>query len=502
MKCFSSLKVSNQRSTSIGLVFAFMALIAYLGYLASRLTSSEQIPGISISTVERCILGLLVAAVVLCAYRIYRMRTLYAAVAVAGLIFALGFPYFSHIDEGGHFQYVHYIATRHALPSTNNYVDNEVMAMAEHIYPKRSTTNPRLIGLGGRIYEAHQPPLYYLLASIIYTAMPGNLIIKLYGLRIAGLLAVLLYVCVLLKAYRLLVEKNALQKNDALFFGTALLLTLTPGFLLRMTTLSNLHLLVPLESLLFYLLIKLSYETQFTFRRHILPLGLLSGATVLTHSVAAFVPLLVLAYIAIKSKSLRCVSQFIAVMAAVVSPWFIHNWLTFGQLTGQQAAKEQLSGIVNPTHVRYSLEYVVSRVPRMFLTFWQPEEIKSLSLPVRLLTDLISLILITAVVYGLVQAIRLLRNRKAGSWVPILCATAASLNWGMLIFASLHESFDVMIGRYTYQVMLPFALLIYLLLSKAPLRTQRALAIALVIAAALLWTSFFAGLLDVSTYRV
>ncbi len=198
----------------------------------------------------------LFAAVSLSAFKCFGIRAVLLVVLFCGAFYVKNAPIYSPIDEVGHFGYVHHIAKHGRLPLLHVYLDDEMLAFAKKTYPQPTDSQASDMGLAGRYYQAFQPPLYYLLAAVLYRMAGDNLRTKVYVLRAFGLVLLVIAVYVALRAYELLIARKVMERDDFLFFSVLLLLAITPGILNHMTTVSNLHLQIPMASLFLWSLLK------------------------------------------------------------------------------------------------------------------------------------------------------------------------------------------------------------------------------------------------------
>ena len=102
------------------------------------------------------------------------------------------------VDELAHVSYVQDVAEQGALPWEGRaYVSWQMEAIEQDTYPRRSSVDPRSLGLAGYSYEAFQPPLYYLLAVPAF-AIPSNYRDKVIAVRLFDVLLLLLAAVALL----------------------------------------------------------------------------------------------------------------------------------------------------------------------------------------------------------------------------------------------------------------------------------------------------------------
>ncbi len=116
------------------------------------------------------------------------------------------------------------------------------LAIGQGTYPRRTTINPRTDGLGGLSYEA-QPPLYYYLATPVFF-LSGNYHTKAILLRYFGLLLLVASIALFAR-----LSRHVLKERWLLGFAGGLLIYLMPGVIVRMVTISDLNLAIPLATL-------------------------------------------------------------------------------------------------------------------------------------------------------------------------------------------------------------------------------------------------------------
>ena len=139
------------------------------------------------------------------------------AVTVLAGITVARYPLWTLVDEGAHFDYVQSIADDGRLPVVTDLVSPQVEAIAEHVYPAPPRKDPAKIGLGGRSYEAQQPPLYYLLAVPAFAAGGSDYKTKARVIRAFDVLFLLGAIAVFLALCR-----DVLGRGDEALAGTAL----------------------------------------------------------------------------------------------------------------------------------------------------------------------------------------------------------------------------------------------------------------------------------------
>ncbi len=476
-------------------VLLFAIVIISLGFsvffIVRRNLADSDFEHFLVTRTDYYALSALIIAALLLLYRLFGLRIIYAIIAIGGTLYIFTHPYFAPIDEKSHFAYVYYVSKYNKLPILQDYVDNEILSLDEHIYPSHSHTDPSKMGFGGHIYEAFQPPLYYILATVPLKMVSGNLIMKLYAVRFFGLICILISTLFIHNTYNLLIEKEAMDRNDFLFFSTLLLFTLNPGVMLRTTTVSNLHLLIPLASLFFYVLAWLSYLNDFTFN-HTVMLSLLSAALILTHFITIFVVLLVLTFI-FSIGQYKKVPVYMALLLMTVLPWCIFNFFHYGQFTANTIAKDMQKILVNPHGERYGLTHVFERISGFLGTFWNPQEAiyPWLKEPNTMITDFLSIWLLLILAYSIYTAIHACREHGRRFHVTFLFTLSVVFNIAMIVFITVFESWDVLIGRYMYLNMCSLVLLAFYFMSDLTTQHKKVLSFFFLVMVVFLYNDFF-----------
>ena len=123
------------------------------------------------------------------------------------------------------------------------------------------------------MYEAFQPPLYYYVAAPV-SLLSGNYHTKAILLRYFGLLLLVASIGLLAR-----LSRHVLRRRWLLGLSGGLLIFLMPGFILRMVTIANMNLAVPLVILT---ATELWIVWQRESPRRLILCGVLVGACVLT----------------------------------------------------------------------------------------------------------------------------------------------------------------------------------------------------------------------------
>jgi 4-amino-4-deoxy-L-arabinose transferase-like glycosyltransferase len=290
-----------------------------------------------------------------------------AAVFVFAIITIFRYPLWSIVDEGAHFDNIAYIAEHGSYPVLGKALASEQeLAIGQGVYPRHTTINPRTFGLGGLSYEAFQPPLYYYLATPVFF-VSGNYHTKAIALRFFGLF---LLACSIALFARL--SRHVLKKRWLLGLSGGLLIFLMPGVIVRMVTISDVNLAIPL-AILIVTEFWIAWERRSSMR--LLICGGLVGCGVLTDLyLAEFVPVFALVAFAVLWRNhrwrdlLNAAAGFV-IAVVVVSPWLIFNEVKYHALTASALAKREQIGTVNPHH----LVETFARIPNLTVqSLFQP----------------------------------------------------------------------------------------------------------------------------------
>jgi 4-amino-4-deoxy-L-arabinose transferase-like glycosyltransferase len=301
-------------------------------------------------------------------HRLTQNKTHFAALTVvvlqviAVMFFAvttiIHYPLWSPVDEGAHFDNIVYIAEHGSYPVLGKALASEQeLAIGRGVYPKRTTINPRTDGLAGLSYEAFQPPLYYYLATPLFF-LSGNYHTKAIILRFFGLF--LLAVSIALFAR---LSRHVLKERWLLGLAGGLLIYLMPGVIVRMVTISDINLALPLASLIVTEL-WIAWERRSSVR--LLLCGFLVGCGVLTDLyLAELIPVFVLVAATVlwqnrRARDLLSALAGTVIVGLTVLPWLIFNEVKYHSLIASALAKREQLSTVNPNHIRDAIGQVPS----------------------------------------------------------------------------------------------------------------------------------------------
>jgi len=363
-----------------------------------------------------------------------------AAIAVLGIVTAVRFHVFAAVDELAHVSYVQDVAEQGALPRLGRtYVSWQMEAIEQDTYPRRSAIDPRHYGLAGYSYEAFEPPLYYLLAVPAF-AIPSNYRDKVIAVRLFDVLLLLSAVAVL----ALLARALSLAHRWELL-AAALSVLLWPGVIVRMVTVSNAALELPI-TLLYVLAVW--HATNRRSPRLMLAAAALLGLCLLTALTLVFLavlmvfPALALLRERLDRSALAWLGAAAVVPLALLAPWVASNEARYGALTATALAKALQAPVVDPTGAHYGLGSVLAWLGR-FERPLLPQEWWSQYAGAGVVLRVVPALLLLAALIPLLRRPRLVRSLPAG-----LLASPLALGFLMLAGIVLFADWPSFLPRY------------------------------------------------------
>ncbi|MDD3887304.1 MAG: hypothetical protein PHN19_00825 [Patescibacteria group bacterium] len=395
-------------------------------------------------------------------FKKYCIYILFPLVIINTIFFALLLPYFSPIDEGGHFAYVEHLAVEKTLPLLSDYVSKNNLALLEHTYPNPSSLEASKIGFGGQIYESFQPPLYYLAGSIVYSLTNNNAELSVYALRLLNTIIFSITIFIWYKAL-FYIEKNIFANKDTILPFLSFIFALIPGLAVRMVCVSNAVLELLFSTLLIFFLIRFLYVDL--KNKHLIILGTLLGLLLLTRFSSFFLILIVIAYLIYKRKRIFKNLLVVGLLTTILLlPWFAFNYKNYGSLTSNKNAKEIQAYIVNPGHENYGMSYLASKTFILFDTFWSPDDVPQNVVKFVYYSQIITFLgFITPLIilFSIFYLILSYREFKKSSFLQVWCLAilVIFLNIIQLYSIVLIEDWPVLGGRYLSPSILAFIIM-------------------------------------------
>ena len=396
-----------------------------------------------------------------CLYKLVGPQSIYLIVFMVGIFSAFTIQAYSIIDEGAHFDYINSITDNHRLPTIFDKIDTaKLFGLGNYV---RTDLIPQEINQ----YEAFQPPLYYFLCSsvsLLISVFTESLLARLFSLRILAVFLLLVSIYFLNKTYLILADKNVIKRNDFLFFCVSLLFIFSPVFIKVMIPLNNDHLLVPLFTIIIYLIVKYYFSADLN-TGNILIMSIISGAIILTKLTALFViviPMILLLY----KKEYKYILLFILIIVLMLSPWLIFNFLNYGAFTGAAEHIRIVRPILDPDNVKWTPLYIVRHLPTFIGSIWFLNSTSSSVLDNSMNYFFTALLVLSIIfpIYSILSSIK--NNPKASSTdrdkVSFLFLISILLNTVLLVFLTLKNQHYSLYGRYMFMNLSCFIFLLYI----------------------------------------
>lgn len=298
---------------------------------------------------------------------------LWALLLAESLFFAFVQPVWSRVDEAQHFHYVQYLVENRSLPvEGQTFISPEVVAISRQknqwgwrpagalstpVYLDPGSWNtvpPDLTGedrekwvrrnLWYFNYEAMQPPLYYAVNTPVYAALPDDPLTRLYGMRVLAAL-----IASSMVPLTWLMAREVFPDSRLVVYGAPVVAVLTQGYALNMSQMSNDVLTVPLAAAAILMMLRV-VSRGLKWKSSLLIGALIAGSllakmtTVFLLPLAALAPAMLVAYR--REKPLQVLKHcgiIFGLVAALMSPWVIHNIAVYGDATGASAARPLMS---------------------------------------------------------------------------------------------------------------------------------------------------------------
>ena len=250
---------------------------------------------------------------------------------VMGILYSFSIPLWQPYDEPAHFYYVNYLADNHRLPVMSN--------------------DP------GMLYEAHQPPLYYVLNSF-FVLKDKSVAFQVHFLRI---IAVIIGCGTIWLAWK--VSEFIFKDNKLFSFLSVSIMALSPMFIAVNSTVTNDSLAIFFATAVILLAFK-TIDSLASIRDYVF-LGLFTGLALLTKAWNVYLiigTLMLILYQGIAARKYKNMFErglIFASIAIVVSGWwYMRSMILYGSPFGPSIA---LSG-AGDTQL-FS--------PSVFLLFWK-----------------------------------------------------------------------------------------------------------------------------------
>ncbi len=292
------------------------------------------------------------------------------AYLVVGALYAALTPPWQAPDEPAHYNYVRYLAENRRLP---------VLRMGDypHDYLEeiKAAKFPATMSIEPIRYEFYQPPLYYILAAVVYVLFGG----RLFPLR---LLSVLLGAALLRVAY--CIVKEVFPQREGLALGTAAFVAFVPMHVAMTAAVNNDALAELILAGILWMLVR--YIKEGGRERRLVGLGVLMGLGLLTKATTLIaLPLAPFAVVAsdlvhrpserLDAGTLRRCLLPLGCCLLLALPWFARNALVYGDLDILGQKRHDAIVVGQPRTSEWLARYGAAEVARRFLlttfrSFW------------------------------------------------------------------------------------------------------------------------------------
>lgn len=291
-----------------------------------------------------------------------------------GALYASFLPPWGLVDEEQHFDYIKRLAEYQTVPIANQtFLSPEVIASLFetkrwekfHWQTPRSS-NPLDLGLEGYSYEGYQPPLFYLANVPLYLALPDSILLKLYGLRLAMVLASLLTIWIAIR-----LSEDFFPGVPLLPYVVGLVLSVIPERTMATSRLNNDVLLEVLGALLAWISVQTVLHGITAQRARLL--GVVLGLGMLTKvSIVAFVIALVFVYWLRRQDGdwIRNLLWTLGLAIIITAPSVIYNLQIYGDWSGFRAFQQLNESFKVFQHPPLSCVTLVTAWWDLFRHFW------------------------------------------------------------------------------------------------------------------------------------
>jgi hypothetical protein len=308
-------------------------------------------------------------------------------------------------------------------------------------------------------YEAHQPPLYYLLAAVVYKFAPPNATVRAHDVRWVATLIGLALVWV-----TFIVVREQFSRTEYLAVTTALVVALIPMNVALSASVSN-DTATNLIIALFLLQLGRLLRSGDANNQQSLVLGVVLAAGIWTKSstLILFPVLMVALGIAAQQNLLtpkqaaRCIIKSTVATLVVASPWLVRNYHFYGDVFAQNVIFHDLAARnVAPSSLIHTLGlmwYLRTFFAWTFASFWGVFDSMNLFMPASIYIVIAAL----SIVGLLVGALRI--GAAAGSkpnqvvgaaWLSLIVLTVVG-------YIQYNSHFFQVQGRYLYPALIPLS---------------------------------------------
>jgi len=294
------------------------------------------------------------------------------AYLVVGTLYAALTPPWQVPDEPAHYNYVRYLAQNRRLPvlQMGDYPHHYLEEIKAAKFPDTMSIDPIR-------YEFYQPPLYYILAAVVYALFGGRLL----PLR---LLSVLFGAALLWVARRIVEE--VFPHRKALALGTAAFVAFVPMHVAMTAAVNNDALAELILAGVLWMLVRHVKEGGKEGERRLVGVGVLMGLGLLTKATTLVaLPLAPFAAVAsdlvhrpperLDAGTLRRCLLPLGCCLLLALPWLVRNALVYGDCDVLGQRRHDAIVVGQPRTSEWLARYGAAEVARRFLlttfrSFW------------------------------------------------------------------------------------------------------------------------------------
>ena len=241
---------------------------------------------------------------------------------LVGTLFAVQTPAWQAPDEPAHYNYVAQVARDGCCPlieqgdwQSDYQLELTTLKFAPDLLDRLDTIQ----------YEDHQPPLYYLLSSVVYSLTEGSLTaLRLFSMMLGGIVVVIAYI----------IGKHVFPNQPQIALGAMALVAFQPQHLMMITSVNNDALAEVIIAFgLLWIIRYLQTEKIPVWQLGlIMALGLMTKTT--TYFLAGVIPLAILLKWHTQKRPLRDLIQswgiFLVIALGIGGLWWLRNFGVYG----------------------------------------------------------------------------------------------------------------------------------------------------------------------------
>ena len=377
----------------------------------------------------------------------------------AGVLYAVVTPRWQAPDEPAHYNYVRELARRPDFPELTPRCYNQ--AYLEELLSRRF---PPDLSLDNLCYEFYQPPLYYLLATPVYTTGRGALL----GLR---LFSVVLGAGVVVLAFA--ISRTVFPQSRSIVYGTMAFVAFVPMHVAILASVNNDALAELVVAGIMLLLVRRLVGIEAASVQRDIFLGVLLGLGLLT-KLTVYVIAIPLIAVALwwsargqpQTRLLRQMAVIYGLALLLALPWYILNVTIYGDfdilglvrhdqvVVGQLRTADFLAQVGGVT-------YLGNFVLTSFRSFWG--QFGWMAVPMDPRVYLVLALLTVTALAGLVAFFKEKFRPQSSSLSPSQRRVLVLLALAVLLLALAYVGYNLSLvqfqGRYLFPALIPIGLL-------------------------------------------